>query len=72
MWIAAAVRGVRRGRRLLHELEDHARKAGASVIRLETDRAPREAIASYRASGYVEVDAFNAEVYAHHWFEKRL
>ena len=24
------------------------------------------------APGYVEVDAFNAEPYAHHWFEKRL
>ncbi len=26
----------------------------------------------YRRSGYVEVDAFNNEPYAHHWFEKRL
>ena len=42
------------------------------VIRLETNRALTEAIALYRRSGYVEVDAFNAEPYAHHWFEKRL
>src|SRR5437764_9318927 len=26
----------------------------------------------YRRSGYVEVEAFNAEPYAHHWFEKQL
>jgi hypothetical protein len=26
----------------------------------------------YRSAGYVEVDAFNDEPYAHHWFEKRL
>jgi hypothetical protein len=26
----------------------------------------------YRSTGYAEVDAFNDEPYAHHWFEKRL
>ena len=26
----------------------------------------------YRAAGYAEVEPFNAEPYAHHWFEKRL
>jgi hypothetical protein len=26
----------------------------------------------YRSSGYVEVSPFNDEVYADHWFEKRL
>lgn len=30
------------------------------------------AIALYRSSGYEEVPAFNAEPYAHHWFEKPL
>lgn len=72
MWIAPAVRGLGVGRRLLIELERHARDAGASVVRLETNRALSEAIALYRSSGYVEVDAFNGEPYAHHWFQKRL
>src|SRR5262245_42377884 len=72
MWIAADARGLGLGRRLLHELEQHARRAGASAVRLETNRALREAIALYRRTGYVEVDAFNAEPYAHHWFEKRF
>lgn len=72
MWIAPAARGLGLGRRLLHELERHAREAGVSVLRLETNRALKEAIALYRRSGYVEVDAFNDEPYAHHWFEKRL
>jgi len=31
-----------------------------------------EAIALYKGSGYVEVKAFNAEPYAHHWFEKTI
>jgi DNA-binding MarR family transcriptional regulator/GNAT superfamily N-acetyltransferase len=72
MWVAPHVRGLGLGRRLLSALEDHARAGGASVVRLETNRALAEAIAMYRASGYREVPAFNAERYAHHWFEKSL
>jgi DNA-binding MarR family transcriptional regulator/GNAT superfamily N-acetyltransferase len=72
MWIAAGARGLGLGARLLAELERHAREAGAHVVRLETNRALREAIALYRRSGYVEVDPFNNEAYAHHWFQKRL
>ena len=41
-------------------------------MRLETNRALTEAIAMYRSAGYGEVDAFNDERYADHWFEKRL
>lgn len=72
MWIAPAARGLALGRRLLQELERYAREAGVTVLRLETNHALTEAIALYRRSGYVEVDAFNDEPYAHHWFEKRL
>jgi ribosomal protein S18 acetylase RimI-like enzyme len=57
---------------LIDEAEKHARQTGVRVIRLETNRTLREAIALYRRSGYVEVDAFNDEPYAHHWFEKKL
>jgi GNAT superfamily N-acetyltransferase/DNA-binding MarR family transcriptional regulator len=72
MWIAPSARGLGLGRRLLAELERLAREAGATVIRLETNQALSEAIALYRRSGYIEVDAFNDEAYAHHWFEKYL
>ena len=72
MWIAESVRGLGVGRRLLAELERRAREAGARVLRLETNRALSEAIQLYRSAGYVEVEAFNAERYAHHWFEKQL
>ena len=72
MWVAPEARGLGLGRRLLRELEHHARSAGATVVRLETNDALTEAISLYRASGYVEVPAFNDEPYAHHWFEKRL
>jgi DNA-binding MarR family transcriptional regulator/GNAT superfamily N-acetyltransferase len=72
MWVAPEVRGVALGRRLLRTLEQLAADAGVSVLRLETNASLSEAIALYRASGYVEVDAFNDERYAHHWFAKRL
>jgi DNA-binding MarR family transcriptional regulator/GNAT superfamily N-acetyltransferase len=72
MWIAPTARGLGIGRRLLAELERHASKAGVMVLRLETNRALKEAIALYKHSGYFEVDAFSSEPYADHWFEKRL
>ena len=72
MWVAPAARGLGVGRRILAELEEHARRRGVGVVRLETNRALREAGRLYRSAGYVEVEAFNDEPYAHHWFEKRL
>src|ERR687892_110084 len=72
MWVATAVRGLGLGRRLLAELEAAAQANGARTVRLETNRALGEAIALYRSAGYREVDAFNDEPYADHWFEKTL
>jgi DNA-binding MarR family transcriptional regulator len=72
MWVAPSARGLGVGRRILAELEAHARRRRVRVARLETNRSLDEAISLYRAAGYAEVDAFNDEPYAHHWFEKRL
>ena len=72
MWVARSARGLGIGRRILAELEAEAASSGSRVVRLETNKSLTEAIALYRSSGYVEVDAFNDEPYAHHWFEKRL
>lgn len=72
MWVAPSVRGLGVGRRLLQELERQARECGARIVRLDTNRKLIQAIDMYRRSGYVEVQAFSTEPYAHHWFEKRL
>ena len=72
MWVAATVRGLGVGRRLLSELEARAREHGVTLIRLETNRTLAEAQALYRSAGYVEGEAFNDEAYAHHWFTKPL
>jgi DNA-binding MarR family transcriptional regulator len=72
MWVSRDTRGLGLGRRLLERLEQWAADAGATAVRLETNRALVEAIALYRRSGYEEVPAFNSETYGDHWFEKKL
>jgi DNA-binding MarR family transcriptional regulator/GNAT superfamily N-acetyltransferase len=72
MWVAPTTRGLGVGGRILGELEEHARRRGVGLLRLETNRGLREATGLYRSAGYAEVEAFNDEPYAHHWFEKRL
>ncbi|WP_173009937.1 helix-turn-helix domain-containing GNAT family N-acetyltransferase [Mycolicibacterium sp. P9-64] len=72
MWVDSSVRGLGLGKRLLADLEQSARANGARMVRLETKDVLTEAIRMYRTSGYTEVDAFNDEPYADHWFEKSL
>jgi DNA-binding MarR family transcriptional regulator/predicted GNAT family acetyltransferase len=72
LWVSSTVRGLGVGRRMLAEVEAHARAHGVSTLRLDTNAALTEAIALYRSSGWVETPRYNDEVYAHHWFEKDL
>ena len=72
MWVTRHARGLGLGRRILGELERMARIRNLKILRLETNESLKEAQALYRTSGYTEVDAFNEEPYAHHWFEKHL
>jgi GNAT superfamily N-acetyltransferase len=72
MWTAPSARGRGVALRVLQTLEAIAREAGLTTLQLETNRTLKEAQAMYRKAGYREVDAFNDEPYAHHWFEKNL
>jgi GNAT superfamily N-acetyltransferase len=72
MWVHTDARGLGVGRRILDALEEKAKGLSLRRLRLETNRALKEAQALYRNSGYVEVPPFNDEPYAHHWFEKAL
>ena len=72
MWVDRAVRGTGVGSQLLVALETLARKSGAKVIRLDTNKALREAQRLYCRNGYSEVERFNDEPYADLWFEKTL
>lgn len=67
---AARRRGL--GARLLSSLEDHGRRHGLSLLRLDTRRDLTEARRLYARHGYREVRPFSQGPYADHWFEKTL
>lgn len=72
MWVADSVRGLGIGYRMLEAIETRARELGFTTLRLETNRTLHEAIRLYQSTGFREVKPFNADPYAHHWFEKNL
>jgi DNA-binding MarR family transcriptional regulator/GNAT superfamily N-acetyltransferase len=72
LWVSDTVRGLGIGRRMLGELEQYAGERGWTAVRLDTNRNLTEAIAMYRSAGYQDIEPYNTEHYAHHWFEKRL
>jgi ribosomal protein S18 acetylase RimI-like enzyme len=72
VWVSDTVRGLGIGRRILGELERYAAERGFSAVRLDTNRTLTEAIAMYRSAGYREIEPYNTEHYAHHWFQKHL
>jgi GNAT superfamily N-acetyltransferase len=72
MWVSSNVRGFGLGRRLLERLAAEAASRGMTTLQLETNRSLPEARRLYETAGFVEVEAFNDEPYAHHWFRKAL
>jgi GNAT superfamily N-acetyltransferase len=57
--------GHRLGRRLLERLSAEAASRGMVILRLETNRSLFEAKHLYERAGFVEVEPFNNEPYAH-------
>lgn len=72
VFVAPTARGRGLGRRLMSELERHARARDLTLLRLDTRADLVEARALYAALGYEEVPAFNTGPYAEHWFTKSL
>ncbi|WP_442582336.1 GNAT family N-acetyltransferase [Mesorhizobium sp. ASY16-5R] len=72
VWVAPSARGLGVASRLMEKLEAIALEAGLSTVRLDTNRALSEAQAMYRKLGYHEIARYNDNVYANHWFEKRM
>jgi GNAT superfamily N-acetyltransferase len=72
MWLHPELRGRGAGRKLLAALEACSRELGIHTLRLDTSAHLAEAIALYRASGYLEIAPYNDNPYADYWFEKRL
>jgi GNAT superfamily N-acetyltransferase len=72
MYIAPAFRRRGGGRVLIAAVEDAARACGLTRLRLDTRDDLVEARALYAATGYAEVEPFNDEPFAEHFFEKYL
>jgi len=72
VFVAPTARGQGLGGHLLDGLEIWARDHGVLVLRLDTRSDLVEARGLYAKHGYVEVEPFNAEEYADHWFAKDL
>ena len=72
MYISPAFRRRGGGRVLIGAIEAAARARGFTRLRLDTRDDLVEARALYAATGYAEVEPFNDEPFAEHWFEKQL
>jgi DNA-binding MarR family transcriptional regulator/GNAT superfamily N-acetyltransferase len=72
VWVHPGARRLGLARRLLAGLEREALARGLAVVRLDTHAVLTEAQAMYRACGYTEIPRYDDNVYAAHWFEKRL
>lgn len=57
---------------LLRFVEDRAREAGYTRLRLQHGADQPHALALYTSAGYHAIDDYNGNVYAAHWAEKSL
>ena len=72
MWVHRDWRGLGLAGRLLRRLEEESAALGHKVVRLDTNSSLADAMAMYRAAGYVEIPRYNDNPYPDHWFEKSL
>lgn len=72
LWLDPATRGRGWGRTLLAELEARAVGLGARVVVLDTNATLEAAQGLYRTNGYDEVEPYNDNPNATHWFSKTL
>ena len=72
MFVSPAFRSLGLARELLAELEAVASRRGCRAVRLDTSAYLTPAVALYRAAGYREIPAYNANLKADLWFERQL
>lgn len=70
MWVHRDWRGLGLAGRIRRRLEQEAAELGHRVVRLDTNSSLADALAMYRAAGYVEIPRYNDNPYPDHWFEK--
>jgi len=72
VWVSPAVRGKGVAGLIMDWLEKKAEEHGFSAIRLDTNKTLNEAQAMYRKRGYYEINRYNDNPFAHHFYEKKL
>ncbi|MCI2958933.1 GNAT family N-acetyltransferase [Agromyces atrinae] len=72
LWVHPDSRGRGYGRLLLAELERRARSLGGEFVVLDTNESLAAAGGLYRSTGYAEIEPYNANPNATHWYGKRL
>jgi GNAT superfamily N-acetyltransferase len=72
LYVVPDERGTGLAGMVLDSLEARARDVGYARIRLDTGADQPTALRLYEARGYVEIDDYNANPFASHWFEKVL
>jgi GNAT superfamily N-acetyltransferase len=72
LFLDESARGQCIGRRLLAELESHARRLGYKRVRLTTGDAQAEALRVFQTANYQEIPPFTDGAFTRHWMEKSL
>lgn len=70
--VAAPYRRLGLGRRLMTDVEDHARRMGMVELRLDTRRDLVESQRLYTSVGYREIPPYSGGPYSDHWYSKPL
>ena len=72
LWVENSARRHGLAKRLMAEVEIYARRRGMTRLVLDTSRHLPEALAFYQNLGWTEVERYNDNADADHFFEKRL
>ncbi len=72
MWVASSCRGRGIASKILGQLEAEAFRAGKKTVRLDTNDNLNEAKAMYRGYGYHEIERYNDNPFAQHFYEKAI
>ena len=72
LFVSSRARGLGLGRRLLTAAEDWARARGAHRLVLDTHGVLTAARALYASAGFAEVERYNDNPHAQHWYAKPL
>ena len=72
LFLDDSARGQGIGRRLLAELESHARRLGNERVRLTTGDGQAEALRMFQTANHQEIPPFTDGVFTRHWMEKSL